>query len=743
MTTKRILILSILFIVQLSAFGQQSFLSKLSPWLNQAWVERKMETQKGQETGRRVGDAEEQTAPQVVTFVQFDREVSDEELAEYQCRRYAQLQDIAIVMLPLDKLADFANLSCVQRLEANQRAHATMDTVPKIVDLLSVYEATSQHAAYTGKDVVVGLMDVGFDLTHPNFYSGDKLENYRIRAFWDQLAPCEDDSALPVGHSYTTQESILAKACSTDSPVQAHGSHTLGIAAGSGYDSPYRGVAYESDICLVSNAVSSDTSYINKDDYYKYTSATDALGFKYIFDYAEQQQKPCVVSFSEGYAPYIDQDDSLYAAFLDKLIGPGRILVSSAGNENLGMTYAEKPQGTEAAGALVRSYRKNASYRFKSDGPLDIQLSVYEKEKGSLLQTLVLSMGGAALDSVRYDTLYVDDQPLAIQLSRYASSAEPTDTIYYLTLHSPVNLDQLADIGLLMVGKDCNAALYGTSSSALKNCEELDSRCIAATYGHNVVAPGCFAAPICVGATLHRTGYTNAAGKYMKAGGSATVGHIDFYSSTGPALNGLVKPEITAPGTNILSSFNSYYLEANPTDTNSLVGSSESGGRIYPWAAYTGTSMSTPLVAGIIALWLEACPTLTRAEIIEVLNKTSRQPDETLTYPNNQYGYGEINAYRGLLDILGLTAIQSLSVEQTNAQVTVSGRQLLLKFTETLHSSVTVRLYSLSGELCGERVLAPGQQEYKMPLTIATSGIYAIQLTGRDAGVTGSQLVRL
>ncbi len=692
---------------------------------------------------RRAEEPEEKPDKQLVTFVRFDREVSDEELAEYQCRRYAQLDDIAIVMLPLKRLPDLAALSCVQRLEANQRAHTTMDTVPKVIDLLNVYQATAQHSAYTGKGVVVGLMDVGFDLTHPNFYQDATLGNSRIKAFWDMLAPSDDDSVLPVGQSYTTQESLQAKTCSTDSPVQAHGSHTLGIAAGSGYDTPYRGVAYESDLCLVSNAVSSDSLYVNKNDYYKFTTATDALGFKYIFDYAEQQQKPCVASFSEGYAPYVDQDDSLYAAFIDKLVGPGRILVASAGNENLSMTYAEKPQGVEVAGAFIKSYGKDAVYRFKTNGPLDIHLPVYDRSTGQLIQTMELSMGDVAVDSVRCDTMYVDDQPLSTRILRYASSVEPTDTIYYLVIHAPIQLDKFAEVGLLMVGKDSHATLHGTSSSALKNREDLDARCVSATYGHNIMAPGCFAASICVGATIHRTGYTNIAGTYVKAGGSATVGQLDYYSSTGPALNGFVKPDITAPGTNIISSFNSYYQEANPTDTGRMVAQSEYGGRTYPWIADSGTSMSTPLVAGTIALWLEARPTLTRDDIIGVLSRTSRQPDETLTYPNNQYGYGEINGYRGLLDILGLTAIQTLSTEQTQAQVMVSEGQLLIRFATTLHSPVTVRLYSLSGKLCGQTVLVPGQQEYKMPLTMTTSGIYAVQLTGGDAGVSGSQIVRL
>ena len=64
--------------------------------------------------------------------------------------------------------------------------------------------------------------------------------------------------------------------------------------------------------------------------------------------------------------------------------------------------------------------------------------------------------------------------------------------------------------------------------------------------------------------------------------------------------------------------------------------------------------MACPVVAGTIALWLQAVPTLTREDIIGVFSRTCRKPDETLTYPNNVYGHGEIDAYRGLLDILGI-----------------------------------------------------------------------------------------
>ena len=76
--------------------------------------------------------------------------------------------------------------------------------------------------------------------------------------------------------------------------------------------SPYRGMAYESDIVMVANAVGSNIQLIDKKNYYKYTYATDALGFKYIFDYADRQNKPCVINFSEGGHEDFQGYDQLY-----------------------------------------------------------------------------------------------------------------------------------------------------------------------------------------------------------------------------------------------------------------------------------------------------------------------------------------------------------------------------------------------------------------------------------------------
>jgi hypothetical protein len=154
--------------------------------------------------------------------------------------------------------------------------------------------------------------------------------------------------------------------------------------------------------------------------------------------------------------------------------------------------------------------------------------------------------------------------------------------------------------------------------------------------------------------------------------------------------------------------------------------------------------MSTPVVAGIIALWLQANPTLSPDDIRDVLQRTCRHPEPQFTYPNNLYGHGEIDAYRGLLDILGMTGIKELSQHQPQGvRLTAHDGLLHLQFSQTPSEPVLLSIYTTSGALLHRQWLTPSSRQVSLPLPVSASGIYAVQLTGKDKALTGSQLVRL
>ena len=297
----------------------------------------------------------------IVAFVCISPAEADRVFAKHRCRQHAQWGDIFIASIPLGEVGALSMESAVRRIEASRPSQLCVDTTAAIVQAQPLYEASSSHQAYTGKGVLVGIVDVGFDLTHPNFLDPETGCS-RIMAFWDQLSRDTIGSLLPVGRDYEGPEAVSAIRQSTDASISTHGTHTLGIAAGSGFDTPYRGIAWGSDLCVVGNAISNNIELIDSADYYKYTNAVDALGFKYCFDYAEQRGMPCVVSLSEGYAPYLDEDDSLYAATLQQLTGPGRIIVAAAGNEGVEKTYFEKTDREREAGSFIRCFKDAALY---------------------------------------------------------------------------------------------------------------------------------------------------------------------------------------------------------------------------------------------------------------------------------------------------------------------------------------------------------------------------------------------
>ena len=133
--------------------------------------------------------------------------------------------------------------------------------------------------------------------------------------------------------------------------------------------------------------------------------------------------------------------------------------------------------------------------------------------------------------------------------------------------------------------------------------------------------------------------------------------------------------------------------------------------------------MAAPAVAGIMALWLQAKPTLTAAEVRTLLAKTSLRNSSMGQMPNSQYGVGQINALAGMQELLSATGLSEISTtapvayayDAATAQLrTQATRQILVYSTDgrlllqTSHNSLSfaslpaglylVRLIGVQGE---------------------------------------------
>ncbi len=681
--------------------------------------------------------------PTVCAFIRITDD-ADRILRQNGCQKLAQAGNIYIAAIPADRLEALSQERNVSRIEARRGTHALMDSMAIHLNALPVYAGTSLPQAYTGKDVVMGIMDIGFDLTHPNFYDA-QATNYRIKRLWDQISPDTIGSSLFVGRDYSGERELLDLGCSYDGKQQTHGTHTLGIAAGSGYNSRYRGMAWESDICLVNNATTEDIALIDTADYSKYTFATDALGFKYIFDYAQSVGKPCVVSFSEGSEQDFYGYDVLYYAMLDSLLGPGRILVASAGNNGNVVNFIHKERGRERAGTFVQTNIDRMSLTAKADAPFMLRTTIYNTEP--VIIEIPTDEVLAREDSCYTDSVLIDDRMYYITLTAYPSCYIPTETCYDIELRALANLGSHKPLSVEFLGRDADIEVYRNSGNLVTN--PLAPELCDATVGRTIHSPSSAPRVICVGATGYRIGITNYLGEYREFN-QGNDGRRSSYSSIGPTFDGRIKPDVMAPGSNIISSYSSYYLENNPQagDIRSDVEHFDFRGRTYSWNSNAGTSMATPAVGGAIALWLQAKPTLTPEEAMDIIAHTSSHYDESLSYPNNEYGYGQIDVYRGLLYILGIDGIEGLSQHQPKAVsiLPIGQGRLQLRFegNEGLSTpSFSIRIFNTSGQLVSTQSLTGGQEEYTIDLSSLPHGVYAVQVNTGQPATTGSTLVRL
>ena len=638
-------------------------------------------------------------------------------MGEYGCKAITLIGDIYVADIPVSRLETMVDDERVVRIENHVGGKLLMDVAPQWINLPAMNVDVRLPHAFTGKGVMVGIIDVGLEVMHPNFYNADGTA-LRVTRFVDQFASEDEPYGQPtnLGREYTTETDIKGKGYAGDSYRQYHGTHCLGISAGSGYTTPYRGVAYEAELSAADSKVAGDSEY---------GSANELALMKYLFDYADERQMPCVITYSIGFNA-LPGDCVLFEEAISQMVGPGRILVAAAGNSSNGLGYVCKPKGMAVAGTCLTGDKDGMAYLFSKD-PFTLKVISKHKEPVD---------GSLKGDSLVYAPT---EGKVEKQLAGKQVFIEKNDTCYTIAFNRDETDADTSAVLLVIEGEDSYVQLMAEVEHEFINDTETDPRCGNATNDHNVGLPGCLPSVVTVGALNTRPEFTNINGeKITKWGGKTPEGTIAIFSSQGPTLDGLIKPDVVTPGVNIHASANSRYEGDYGV---AMVTKSTFEGREYPWIAISGTSMATPCMAGIVALWLQANSTLSPDDVKRIIRETSHPLGEGI--PNNTYGYGLADAYAGILNILGLpTAIADLSQHQPSALTIrpVDGG-IRLSFDKAPAQPFTVRVYSLSGQLLGKHAVQPTTStDYLLPISNA-SGVCVVQVNSPEHGVTGSELI--
>jgi len=207
---------------------------------------------------------------------------------------------------------------------------------------------------------------------------------------------------------------------------------------------------------------------------------------------------------------------------------------------------------------------------------------------------------------------------------------------------------------------------------------------------------------------------------YATAGGSMVGGGLANFSSHGPRYDGVMKPDIAAPGVSICSAISSFTDVAYTTVT-----SVNFNNKTYDFAKFSGTSMSGPVVAGICALILQANPWLTAYQVKQIIQETARQDNFTGVIPvqgSPLWGKGKINAYAAVKAAMNLVQIPEKTL---NNAWTVYPNPV----SESLHFTLVDELPSKCWLIdeCGERYELNIQNESVNVKQLA-AGKYILQL---------------
>lgn len=626
----------------------------------------------------------------------------------------------ATVRLTLDALQRLAKQQGVEYIQITSGATQMLNLARQEAGTDQIHKGTDLPQAYTGEGVVVGVVDAGFDYMHAAFRRPADGA-LRIKRVWEQSATTLDGASAPAKYGYGIELNTpeLIEKAQGDSDSNSHGTHVAAIAAGSDAykDGAYVGNAPDADIVLVALDLNASTN------------ADISNAVQYIFDYADEVGKPCVVNLSLGNQDGPHDGTSTFDTMTDAMQGPGRLIVGAAGNHRTDAFHIDHTFATADAAPLRTFVKyKVAPSNSVSGGTIEIW-----GEKGVDFTVDIAAYSTFNKKDARSTTVYPAEGVTDVDFGKYAtgtwkvaSEVSPLNGKPHVVLKSALtSIRNNYAIALTVTPKTAGRVNIWSDNTYLA----LESRDI-----EGFSAPDTASSTLCeIGGTGKRiltVGSYTTRNEYTTNGGQQatlqeTVGDLSSFSSYGPTVDGRMKPNITAPGCFIISA-----VSNNDASGNLMYAEyNENFGRYNQYGYMQGTSMASPFVAGIVATWLQAYPQLTPEQLHEIVQNTARKDSFTATAPDSNWGYGKINALDGLRQCIEKQETGCVSVAMPfDGTVRIADGNIVLGFARD--TQATLGITSMTGSTLFSKQL--GKRSAGETLSVAVpqlpNGVYLLSV---------------
>ena len=599
-----------------------------------------------------------------------------------------QVRKFVFLEVPTEQLTFLETLEEFVSLTENPVYHPMTDKSRSVINVSNINGIDSESHTfdipYTGKGVVVGIVDAGMDYNHIAFK--DSKGNTRVKKVVDY----KNNGSATIA---TTPEAIaqLTTDGNTDKD-KSHGTHVASCAVGSiidatvDYDGSSKNIVGAGSRKLGGMAPEADIVLCGT---YSLTGEHITKSVDEIVKTAKELNEPCVINFSFGttgtsmYGGWHDgstQTNSL----INEYANEGVIFCMSTANDAINNWTVDKtiPAGGElkfiprkdiAIASTSRAYIPQQTILINLPQCTNTQALSYELEAVDSITGAVTTLADTPLRNTNGNTII--PSVTFTQSSSHHNWVTGTLSLTkcYFADNSKFLVIKLknktaSDLRVyVMSGRKDNSGGYldNLAHTDIPNYEydkgTADMSINHACSADNLISVGAYTIEPKVRG-YKGTSYSLAPGStlYKQMGGpNSTAG----YSSYGRDDFGKAHPDVIAPGTFTVAAYSQYDTsKATAKDKSTweeqyICAYLTQNGNNFLFYRNQGTSMAAPIAAGVIALWLQAYPKLTAENVRTVIQQTSRTSvnGEVInisagsTDQNKlQLGYGLIDAEAGI-----------------------------------------------------------------------------------------------